>query len=322
MAQKYDTELGHRYGRPDMERIGLFAEMDYMNGKGYVSPFGGGVRKEPTKGRQLFPGGSKSKCGNQDGYFQEEFQRLFENEKYSELYRILLQEDLKAMKKNISKSPFVAPGETKKHSTPGDYYGTFEKVEAFSPILKKRPPYKKEPPNLLSNPAKKGGPGYVDITLSKYPEHSVDFYDASRLKQAKEYEIYKKGFKAGPFYPGRCPQPYFDPNPFLDENPGPTYVRPKEKSFKSKGGYWYPSSPAKKDGGCKAGCFDKWPEHSADKYLSEAEIMRKKYRVNKVFYPQAWGKSMQTCSVVNQKVDICVNQKNFRTYEPITFPNL
>ena len=36
---KYDIELGHRYGKPDIERIGLFAEMSYMNGKGYVSPF-------------------------------------------------------------------------------------------------------------------------------------------------------------------------------------------------------------------------------------------------------------------------------------------
>lgn len=30
---------GNKYGKPDIERLGLFTEMPYMNGKGYVSPF-------------------------------------------------------------------------------------------------------------------------------------------------------------------------------------------------------------------------------------------------------------------------------------------
>lgn len=32
------AELGNQYGKPDLERLGLFTEMPYMNGKGYVSP--------------------------------------------------------------------------------------------------------------------------------------------------------------------------------------------------------------------------------------------------------------------------------------------
>jgi hypothetical protein len=36
---KSESDIGHRFGKSDLERIGVFAEMDYMNGKGYVSPF-------------------------------------------------------------------------------------------------------------------------------------------------------------------------------------------------------------------------------------------------------------------------------------------
>lgn len=41
MAKKGKTfpQLGRNFGKPDLERLGLFIEMPYMNGKGYVSPF-------------------------------------------------------------------------------------------------------------------------------------------------------------------------------------------------------------------------------------------------------------------------------------------
>jgi len=42
---------------------------------------------------------------------------------------------------------------------------------AFSPLLRRKPPYRKEPPLMLTKPGKKGGPGYVNITLSNYPTH-------------------------------------------------------------------------------------------------------------------------------------------------------
>lgn len=34
------TSYGHRFGKPDIERLGLFSEMDYMNGKGYKPLYG------------------------------------------------------------------------------------------------------------------------------------------------------------------------------------------------------------------------------------------------------------------------------------------
>lgn len=33
------SEYSEKFGKPDLERLGVFIEMPYMNGKGYVSPF-------------------------------------------------------------------------------------------------------------------------------------------------------------------------------------------------------------------------------------------------------------------------------------------
>lgn len=63
-------------------------------------------------------------------------------------------------------------GYPKKHSCPGDYFGCFSgRIEAFGTLKRKEPPRKKQPPNFLTNPGKKGGTGYANITLAKYPEH-------------------------------------------------------------------------------------------------------------------------------------------------------
>lgn len=48
---KTAPDWGNKYGKPDIERLGLFTEMPYMNGKGYVSPFG---RTLPTFSHKPF----------------------------------------------------------------------------------------------------------------------------------------------------------------------------------------------------------------------------------------------------------------------------
>lgn len=74
--------------------------------------------------------------------------------------------------KNVSERPFLPPIGFKKHATPGDYYGCFSgNIEAFSNKRKPRPPHKPELRNCITGPGKKGGPGYADIGLDKYPEH-------------------------------------------------------------------------------------------------------------------------------------------------------
>ncbi|XP_069684655.1 cilia-and flagella-associated protein 96-like isoform X2 [Periplaneta americana] len=172
-VKKYDSDIGRHFGKRDLERLGLFVEMGYMNGKGYVSPFTA-QKDVRVKGRQLYPGYPKSKCGTQDGYFDDKFSRIFEKEAYTNMFKLQMKAALESAKKNTSKSAFVVPGPSKQHSSPGDYFGTFGgKVEAFSPELKRKPTYVKQAPNIQTNPGKKGDSGYADITLSKYPEHSV-----------------------------------------------------------------------------------------------------------------------------------------------------
>lgn len=89
------TEMARKYGKHDLERLGIFVEMPYMNGKGYVSPFPSmifiklfTIQKlisffpEPKiyKGRNIMCEGRKSKNGTQHGYFDDTFRRLFEGE--------------------------------------------------------------------------------------------------------------------------------------------------------------------------------------------------------------------------------------------------
>jgi len=75
-------------------------------------------------------------------------------------------------------------------------------------------------------------------------------------------------------------------------------------------------------GGCKDGCFDKWPIHSEGERLSKAEMKRDKlHKTGKVFFPPAHYRTMYTCSIVNRKIDSAMNANNRRNFQPITFPN-
>ncbi|KAJ8982387.1 hypothetical protein NQ317_009642 [Molorchus minor] len=76
MVEKF-PEWANLYGKPDMERLGLFSEMPYMNGKGYVSLF---PKPAVTKGRNIMGEGPKSKNATQAGYFDKEYRRLFTGE--------------------------------------------------------------------------------------------------------------------------------------------------------------------------------------------------------------------------------------------------
>ncbi|EFN84509.1 hypothetical protein EAI_07334, partial [Harpegnathos saltator] len=67
---------------------------------------------------------------------------------------------------------------SKKHSTPGDWYGCFDKPSYLSPLLKMEEK-KKLPalPNMKIKPNPLGGPGYANICFSPYPAYSHEPYD-------------------------------------------------------------------------------------------------------------------------------------------------
>jgi len=77
----------------------------------------------------------------------------------------------------------VPTSPSKKHSTPGDWYGCFAKSSYFSPQIKVEP-RKKVPalPNMKIKPNPLGGPGYVDICLNPYPSYSHEPYDLRKSK--------------------------------------------------------------------------------------------------------------------------------------------
>ncbi|XP_076264763.1 cilia-and flagella-associated protein 96-like [Rhynchophorus ferrugineus] len=307
--------LGKKYGKPDIERLGLFSELPFMNGKGYVSPF---QKAKTEKGKNLLAGGPKVKTEWQDCYFDKEFKRLFTGEALKGRGR----KEPPSKFKNVSERPFVPAGETKWHGCPGDWHGTFGgKVEAFSGKPRPKPPYKHEPGNLMTNPGKKGGYGYVNIGLNPYPQHSVEKYGIKA-----KYKEYGRVLD-GPMVVGTHAKPYFTPNPFQNPEkmkPGPTYVPPKEKELPAlPPGKFIPTGPGKWPGGCHAGCFEKYPEHKAEKYQPKiVDTKAKKFKDAK-FFPQSYGdKTYYTTSVINENLRFRVNSINYKTFEPTFIKHL
>lgn len=83
-----------KHGKADIERLGVFVEMPYMNGKGYVSPFPSKhhhlhlfphfhphpLEPKLDKGRGILPEGRKSKTATQHGYFDDTYKRIYAGE--------------------------------------------------------------------------------------------------------------------------------------------------------------------------------------------------------------------------------------------------
>ncbi|XP_056639366.1 UPF0602 protein C4orf47-like [Diorhabda sublineata] len=282
-----DQELGAKFGRPDLERVGLFSEMSYLHGAKYAW-------QKPIylKGANMIGECSKIKAGKADCYFEKEFKRIFTGESIKGRGR-----KPPPMKfKNISESPFMPTGETKKHSTPGDYYGTFNTFEHFSPVTRKTGPYKHQSRNFVTSPGKKGGFGYNNICINPYPAHSADKYAAK-----PKYKEFGKILN-GPMVSSHYPSAYFDKNPYPDPpniKPGKVYVKPKEKAFPViPPGNIIPTGPGKLLGGCKCGGFDKFPEYKSNKYFTIWDLDKPKKHVGGVWLPQPTvQRSLYTCSV-------------------------
>jgi len=119
--------LGFSYGRRDLERVGLFAEMGYLHGKGYTAPNAHSDIRDFKK-PQMNPGVPKWKTGLQDCYFDNKFKRIFENEAYTNPYLMDVQERKDLKRKYPNMKPFLPPAHPKQHASPGDYFGTFSGI--------------------------------------------------------------------------------------------------------------------------------------------------------------------------------------------------
>ncbi|XP_072480282.1 cilia-and flagella-associated protein 96 isoform X2 [Notamacropus eugenii] len=184
-------------GKSDMDRLGLFSEMEYITiGDKYVSPFNRPFNETAGKNRQMLPGGSKMMSALQQGFFEPQFLRIFEGEGYVNLNQIRRRYMLQEAKKNLSK-PFLPSNGEKKACGLGSYFGTIGgPIPFFSAQVKPKDKYIAPGKNLYTNPGKKGtGYGYANITIGKQLSHSVDVYDSAKVN------LQAGGMKAGTFDP-------------------------------------------------------------------------------------------------------------------------
>lgn len=236
-----------------------------------------------------------------------------EGEAYTDVIKIRRKERLEQSRKNIGKT-WVPSSNTKQSSGVGSFYGCFTThVDAFSAARKGKEMYKSPGKNFLISPAKRGtGYGYLSITIGNYQKHESEPYNRAnelRKRESKD-EIRKR--KGGPFKLSSHGAHYFDGNPYVAKRPLP----PKRDTSASKSEKlkpFQPSSPAKEIGGCKAGTFTAYPEHSKDPFIIPKvgdKGASKKFLAG-VFKPSPCPKSTPTNSVVAQHIHKTMNSSNY-----------
>ncbi|XP_046141073.1 UPF0602 protein C4orf47 homolog [Osmia bicornis bicornis] len=291
MRRRQLEPLGQRFGRHDLDRLGYFHDPNpapFDKYEGVPVRFRQGIEK----GRQMIPGPPTD-------LFEEQFARILYGEALYEPWRFEAKERLEREQAKLG-SHMLPPSPAKKHATPGDWHGCFEKVSYFSSAVKQQTK-KKEPelPNPKIKPNPRGGPGYTDICLNPFPPYAHDLYDPQRTE------------RVGRFLIASAPLDFFPPNPYLDQSPGPTYVRPKEVAAKMIGpGRIYVPFP-KKPGGNYSGCFDKYPAYHSDPY-------NKRIKQQKVEDKFVSGgpplRTKYTNSIINQVTDVSCNATNYLNY--------
>lgn len=316
--------MGEKGGKNDMDRVGLFQEMGYItiNDK-YKRGFQESVsfNEGATKGKQLLPGGSKTRSALQSGYFTDKFGRVLEGEAYTDPVKIRRQHRLKEATRNIGKAFLPSSGD-KKPSGLGNHYGTLSgPIGAFSPVKKPGKEQKGSGKNVITNPGKKGtGFGYVAVTIGKYPQYNGDSYDMHRELNRKEIASHKNATKGGAFRLNMHPRAYFDGNPYSSDRAGKRGGSATLPTKKDDSKPFKPSSPGKKPGGSKLGTFDPYPSHSADPY--KVKVNRPLNVVNKsgrIFMPSQGPKSTPMVSIINQNVMKNLNTANYRSQTCLTF---
>ncbi|GAB1870123.1 Cilia-and flagella-associated protein 96 [Camponotus japonicus] len=289
--------VGRQYGKTDLERVGFFDD----SVSGPFDQYRGPVqfREDVVKGRQIF-GGPSNKL------FEQKFERIFEGEALTEPWREEAKQRIQDEKRKIA-GRMLPTSPSKKHSSPGDWYGCFAKSSYFSPgprmEVKKKTPVL---PNMKIKPNPLGGPGYADICLNPYPSYSHEPYD-------RVPGIVRKSR----FLTTSAPLDYFSPNPYEDEIPGPTYVHPVEIARKTLGmARFYVPFP-KKPGGSHDGCFSKFPEYTNDPYVKDKD----KAAVEPKFISGGpFLRSKYTNSIIAQITKISCNARNYPEYRERVYP--
>jgi len=307
-----------------MERIGLFSETGYISlGDRYpkVDPRSRVFNEAAYKGKQMLPGGSKTRSALQAGYFEGGFKRIMEKEAYTDSIKMRRHDRLNQNKKNISSKPFYPSSFTKKRSGLGNHYGTFSGTHvSFSPNLNASKPYVTPGRNFTTTPGKKGtGFGYVNVTFQQYHEHSKEPYDRARDLRRIEIEEHKKKLKGGSFKLGMHPKALFDQNIYRSDRSIKAKEPPAPAKKVTKTPF-RPSNPGKKIAGCKAGTFEAYPKHSEERYTGKPIVVAdrsKNVGIKGIFHPSPGPKSTPTKSVLDENVTKVMNRNNFKTVKTV-----
>ncbi|GBN02463.1 UPF0602 protein C4orf47 [Araneus ventricosus] len=291
---------------PDLDRIGLFKEMSYLE---YIPPKID-FNEASKKGKQMMTNCAKSKNATQDGYFDASYPRVFEGEAYMDPIRLRRLHRLEQDKK-IREGKFLFSNPPKKPCGSGSNYGTFDdyvgKTEYFSShprdVEESSPPKK----NFYVNPGKKGtGYGYPNLTIAKVPPYFLD----EEYEELKNAEHTPKRPEARPFEPYRAglfQQEYFDTNPYRNDEELPPQDEEEEKEEEEKKPIFVPTNPAKKDGGMKAGCLNKFPEYKGEPYpkadLVPRGVKRHVNKENQMFRPVPGPKPYPIRSIITKNVE-------------------
>ncbi|CAH1390443.1 unnamed protein product [Nezara viridula] len=316
--------IGTHFGKTDLERLGYFAEMSYLNGGGYT-PLITMPQIRDSKNKQMIPEFPKVKTtGLQDCYFDKLYKRLFIGEAYFDPLKYALKQKLEEGKK--IKGLFRPTSYTHLQACRGDFFGCFTtSMKAFDPRTRGvtkakvgKDAIKKFLEFIPSSPGKKGGYGYLDTTINPYPKYKSSPYEMKITKQALD--------------PKRKVVSWLPPSPpglfqsYYTSSTG--YIRTVPAVW-SLSGLFRPPNPTKSLGGCMDGCFDKWPIHSCDPYIDPWKVQagktepKRKSKVEKerppVWVPNGMGKTNFTPSVMQNNVNICTNALNWRNMKPVTY---
>lgn len=303
----------------DLNRIGLFSELGYVSvGDPYVNPNNKPFNVAAHKGKQMLPGGTKTKSSLQAGFFDKSFSRIMQGEGYSDPVKRRRQERLEKGKRNLGKA-FMPSHAGKNPSGAGSHYGTFTgPIAVFSPVEKTKKPYVSPGRNFLTNPSKKGtGYGYTNVLIGKPQLYASEPYDRAKELMKNSNSQGLKMMKGGAFRLNLHPKAYFDNNPYKTDKPMPPYKEVKRENPTLKP--FQPSSPGKEIGGSKAGCFTQYPSHSNDPYIAKKPF-RENTGEKRIFRPSQGPKSMPTRSTITQNVERRINRLNFKeaSLAPIT----
>lgn len=319
---------GDRDNKSDMERVGFFSEPGYITiGDKYKAPGGFNQYNESAgKGKQMIAKGAGTRSSLMDGYFDAKYGRVYEGEAYADVIRRIRLDRLKNTQKAIGK-PYIPSSPAKKSTGLGTHFGTLGgPISSFSPNLK--PEKEEKPPgiNFTTNPGKKGtGYGFIDVTIGKYPEYSSSLYERDRQVRNAANTRHKNVLKGGPFHVAFPLGDVFDSTVYQPDPNEPAPSRAGSRAHSAGRGIgkepdgrpFKPSSPGKRLGGCKAGCFHAFPTVSPSPFVPlykyEKDVVNKS---GKTFVPHGGPKSTVTNSIINQNVMRSLNPENFQAVAP------